>query len=133
MKALDTNILVRFLVKDDKTQAERVYRLFREAEENGEAFLVPAPVVLELLWVLESAYAVSRNDLLDALEQLLLLPVIEFDRQPAVRAFVSDARKSRCDLADLFIAHYATQTCSSDTLLTFDKKAARSPLFTLLA
>ena len=133
MKALDTNILVRFLVNDDKPQAEKVYRVFREAEKNRTVFFVPAPVVLELLWVLESAYAVSRNDLLDALEQLLLLPVIEFDCQPVIRAFVSDARRSRCDLSDLFIAHYSTMSGSSETVLTFDKKAARSPLFTMLA
>ncbi|RDD29235.1 VapC toxin family PIN domain ribonuclease, partial [Prosthecochloris sp. ZM] len=31
MRALDTNILVRFLTNDDATQAERVYRLFRQA------------------------------------------------------------------------------------------------------
>ncbi|NTW54957.1 MAG: type II toxin-antitoxin system VapC family toxin [Chlorobaculum sp.] len=132
MKALDTNILVRFLVNDDKLQAEKVYHLFREAESQKEVFLVPSPVVLELLWVLQSAYAVSRDEILDALEHLLLLPILEFDRQPAVRAFVSDARKNTCDLSDLFIAHSATLSGSSETVLTFDKKAARSPLFILL-
>jgi len=132
MKALDTNILVRFLVNDDKSQAERVYRLFRDAEKHREVFLVPSPVVLELLWVLQSAYAFSRNEILDALEQLLLLPILEFDRQDVVRTFVSDARKNNIDLSDLFIANFAIQSGNSETVLTFDKKAARSPLFTLL-
>jgi predicted nucleic-acid-binding protein len=35
MKALDTNILVRFLLNDDKVQADKVYRLFNEAEVHG--------------------------------------------------------------------------------------------------
>ena len=60
MKALDTKILVRFLTKDDGAQAESVYRLFKTAEKNKEVFFVPVLVALELLWVLGSAYGISR-------------------------------------------------------------------------
>ena len=132
MKALDTNILVRFLTKDDGAQAERVYRLFKTAEENKEVFFVPVLVVLELLWVLESAYDISQQDILDAFDELLLLPVLEFDAQDAVRACIADARRSKCDLSDLLIAHYAVLSGESDQVLTFDRKAAKSGIFHLL-
>ena len=52
MKALDTNVLVRFLVKDDEQQAKTVYRLFKQAESKAEAFFIPILVVLETVWVL---------------------------------------------------------------------------------
>ena len=42
MKALDTNVLVRFLVRDDEQQAMAVYRKFKEAETNKEDFFIPA-------------------------------------------------------------------------------------------
>ena len=45
MKALDTNVLVRFLVKDDEQQAKTVYRLFKQAESKAEAFFIPILVV----------------------------------------------------------------------------------------
>jgi predicted nucleic-acid-binding protein len=38
MKALDTNVLIRFLVKDDKQQAKAVYRIFKQSESNAEVF-----------------------------------------------------------------------------------------------
>ena len=54
MKALDTNILVRFVTKDDKAQADKVLSLFKEAENRGEEFWIPLVVVLEMIWVLEA-------------------------------------------------------------------------------
>jgi predicted nucleic-acid-binding protein len=34
MKAVDTNVLIRFLVKDDEQQAETIYRIFKQAESD---------------------------------------------------------------------------------------------------
>jgi predicted nucleic-acid-binding protein len=72
MKALDTNILVRFLVSDDERQSEAVYRLFRRAESEKMVFFVPFLVILETIWVLEAAYQISRADILDAINDILL-------------------------------------------------------------
>jgi len=132
MRALDTNILVRFLTNDDSGQAKRVYRLFREAEERREVFIVPVPVVLELFWVLESAYGIARQEILDAVDDLMQVPMLEFDAQDAMRACIADARRSRGDLSDLLIARYAVWACEADSVLTFDSKAARSGVFVLV-
>ncbi|WP_076789233.1 PIN domain-containing protein [Chlorobium sp. KB01] len=132
MKALDTNILVRFLVRDDKEQADKVYRLFKAAEDEKTVFYVTVPVLLELIWVLESVYAIKRRDLLDALSELLLLPILLFDSQASVRSFISDARHNNLDLSDLLIAFDAAVS-GCEQVLTFDKKAAKSSLFELLS
>ena len=71
MKALDTNILVRFLVKDDENQSESVYRLFKKAESEKDAFFVPLLVILETVWVLKAVYEISRPDILDAINDIL--------------------------------------------------------------
>ena len=132
MRALDTNILVRFLTNDDSGQAKLVYRLFRQAEESREIFIVPVPVVLELFWVLESAYGIARKEILDALDAMLQLPVLEFDARDAVCACLADARRNGGDLSDLLIARYAVSACEADSVLTFDRKAARSEVFVLV-
>jgi len=131
VKALDTNILVRFLVRDDQEQAERVYCLFKAAEADKTLFFVSVPVLLELIWVLDSVYGIARHDILNAIEELLLLPIVSFDGQPAVRRFIVEARNNNLDLSDLLIACDAALS-GCDKVLTFDKKAAKSELFTLL-
>ena len=52
MKALDTNILVRFLIQDDEPQSKTVFDLFSNAERQKESFFISTLVVLETIWVL---------------------------------------------------------------------------------
>ena len=131
MKALDTNVLVRFLVRDDERQALAVYRMFTLAEQNRDSILISTPVLLETIWVLESAYDIGRGEILDALDDLMLMPILEFESQPAVRRFIREARDSKFDLPDLLIACSA-HAAGCETVVTFDRRAARSHLFEML-
>jgi len=132
MKALDTNVLIRFLVMDDEKQARIVRDLFKRTETEQQRLFVPLPVALEMIWVLESVYNISRQHILDALQKLLLMPVLSFDAQEVLQHVIQSARNGSEDLADLLIAHAAAQSgCSS--ILTFDKKASGFQLFQLLA
>jgi predicted nucleic-acid-binding protein len=131
MKALDTNVLVRFLVKDDQQQSKAVYRKFKQTEVDKEVLFIPALVVLETVWVLESVYEVTRQEILDSLDLLLLMPILEFEAQSAIRSFVSSARENKTDLSDLLIAHSA-KVAGCECVITFDKTASNFELFELL-
>jgi predicted nucleic-acid-binding protein len=131
MKALDTNVLVRFLVRDDEQQAKAVYRKFKQTEANKEVLFIPVLVVLETVWVLESVYEVTRQEILDSIDQLLLMPVLEFEVQSAIRSFISSAQESKTDLSDLLIAHSA-KFAGCECVITFDRKASDLGLFELL-
>jgi predicted nucleic-acid-binding protein len=131
MKALDTNVLVRFLVRDDKRQAETIYRVFKKAESDREVFFVPLLVVLETVWVLESVYKILRQDILDSVNELILMPILKFETQPAILNFISSARETKMDLSDLLIAHSA-KFSGCECVLTFDKRASNFRLFELL-
>ena len=63
-------MLVRFLAQDDLSQAQKVKEWFLDGERKEEEFLVPIPVVLELIRVLDSVYEYEREEILDALEAL---------------------------------------------------------------
>jgi len=128
VKGLDTNIVVRLLVRDDERQAQRARRLLVHAEENKEALLVTNVVVLELLWVLRSTYSFSRTEVLDALELLADLPVIKLQSHDAVRQLVLSGRAGREDLADLLIG-LAGRRGGCESTFTFDRKLVRSELF----
>ena len=64
MKAIDTNIIVSLLV------------------------------ILEVVWVLESVYEIERGRIIDALRELLLMPVLRFEQHPAMQKFLQNAQKN---------------------------------------
>ena len=128
MKGIDTNVLIRFLVQDDQQQATVVHQLLSEVEQHKQTLLVSNLVLLETIWVLESVYQVKRNAIIDTIDELMTLPILEFDQQPMIRQFLDTARQSKIDLSDALIGHWARERgCTA--VLTFDKKAARSELF----
>ena len=131
MIGIDTNMLVRFLVGDDTRQANKVYKLFKKAEEEKTEFFVPSLVVLELIWVLESAYDIDRSNIIDTISQLVLMPIFQFENLSAIQKFVVEAQESKFDLSDLLIAQTADAN-GCETVFTFDKKASKYKLFDLL-
>ncbi len=131
MKALDTNILVCFLVSDDEAQTARVQKLFEKAEKSNACFFVSTLVVIELIWVLGSVYNCSRSEILNALESLSLMPILVFERLDLNHMLIEYGRSSNCELSDLLIGLVAEESGCSETL-TFDKKASRSGWFELM-
>ncbi|MCK4506579.1 MAG: type II toxin-antitoxin system VapC family toxin [Candidatus Aegiribacteria sp.] len=131
MKAVDTNVLIRFLVRDDEHQAKLVYERFRAAEAAREVLFIPLLVVLETIWVLESAYETKREEIVDSLSDLMQMPIFEFEALSAVQGMVISAQKTSTDLSDLLIGHSA-RFSGCDVILTFDKRASGNELFELL-
>lgn len=131
MKAIDTNILVRFLVGDDTKQATKVYKLFKETENNKEELYIPIIVLIEVIWVLESVYNSERNELINLLGELILMPIFKFENLNAIQQFIPEALSQKYDLSDLLIAQTA-YLHGCNTVITFDKKASKHKLFSLL-
>ena len=128
MIALDTNIIIRFLVKDDEKQARMVYSYFKRAEEQREVLFVSLLVVLEVVWVLESAYNMSRTDIINSFSSLRQMPILEFENDIVLEKFILSGEKCATDLSDLLIG-FSAQSSDCETVLTFDRKASKSPLF----
>jgi predicted nucleic-acid-binding protein len=128
VKALDTNVLVRFLVDDDRAQGRKVRQLLESAERSGERFHVCTALLLETIWVLSAVYELEREDVVDALTSLIGLPVLEFENHESVLELVRLARTDRTDLPDLLIGLCAT-AAGCETTLTFEKGLTRTGLF----
>jgi predicted nucleic-acid-binding protein len=131
MKSLDPNIVIRFLVNDDLKQGEAVKRLFLKAEKDNDIFFITTPVILEVLYVLDSVYNYSRKDILNALESMLSMSILIFENTDAIQKFISSAGKTKIELEDLLIG-VISKEAGCETTITIDKKAARSNLFELL-
>jgi predicted nucleic-acid-binding protein len=128
LKALDTNVIVRFLINDDKTQGRKTRRLFEDAERTGERYWISTPVLLETIWVLSAVYELAREDVLLALDSLVRIPILEFESHESVIELVRMGATSRTDLPDLLIG-LAGRAAGCDSTLTFEKGLAATGLF----
>jgi len=131
MKALDANILIRFLVKDDERQSKKVYILLKQAEEEKIEFYVPLLVLIEIIWVLESAYDISRDDIIESIGELLAMPILKFESQDIIRQSLNYSMRSKINLSDILIACSAKNS-GCERVVTFDKKVSKFKLFELL-
>lgn len=122
MRAIDTNVLVRFLVADDKRQAERARAAFAAGD-----ITIATTVMLESEWVLRSAYGFPPDQVADALRKLAGLPGVTLE-EPALIAQALDRMVGGMDFAD---ALHLGKASHCDAFLTFDRKliktAAKQP------
>lgn len=132
MQAIDTNVLVRLLVRDDQDQSTKVYRLLKTAEQKQKQVFVSHLVVLETAWVLKSNYHKSRDDIILALDSLIKLPVLFFENKETIESLIDTAKRSNFDLADIFIVEIARHHACK-CVWTFDKKASKHGFFQLLS
>ncbi len=75
MKLLDTNVVIRFLTKDDARKAARVRSLLLE---SGEELFLSDVALAEIVWVLESAYQLSHAEIAERLLPLVTSPRISY-------------------------------------------------------
>ena len=131
MTAIDTNVLIRFLVRDDVRQGEQVRRRLKLAESRRERLFIPLTVILETIWVLESAYDKTRTEILEALSALRQMAGFEFESDAVIDGLLKDGPNYKADLSDILIAR-AAESAGAEEGLTFDRQAAKLPFFSLL-
>jgi predicted nucleic-acid-binding protein len=128
MIGIDTNVLVRYLVKDDPAQFARAYRLIRREAASGEPVLVSLPVLLETEWVLRSRYQLPKAEVVAALSALLDTVDVAFEDEPGVETALHEWKDSTAGFADCLIgAHNRRLGCRATA--TFDGTAARLAAF----
>lgn len=116
MRAIDTNVIVRFLTADDPEQAQAARRVI----EAGEVFIGTA-VALETEWVLRSGYQFSSPEIAAALRGLGGLPGVTLE-EPAEVAQALEWMGEGMDFAD---ALHLARSGHCSTFLTFDRKLAK--------
>jgi predicted nucleic-acid-binding protein len=127
MPALDTNVLVRWLTRDDEAQYAVAGRKLAAARQQGQSLWVAPTVLLELEWVLRSRYRVGRVAMASTFDALLQVHELSFGEEVAVeRALWRFKRDDAPDFADCLHASLA-EGAGQGPLLTFDTRAATMP------
>jgi predicted nucleic-acid-binding protein len=124
MTALDTNVLVRYVVQDDSGQLAAAKRLIGRCVAEGQALFVPVTVSLELEWVLRVSFGYVKDDVLQALSNLLSAAELTFESERALEVALQLYREGSADFADCLHIALATEA-GEQPLWTFDKGAAK--------
>lgn len=128
MIGIDTNVLVRFLIRDDESQFEKARKLIRREVTAGRRVFVNQLVIMETEWVLRSRYAVPKAQIVETISGLLDSIEIRFEDEPSIEEALFMWKDSSADFADCLIgAKNRRQGCRSTA--TFDAKASQLPCF----
>ncbi|HWS63480.1 MAG TPA: type II toxin-antitoxin system VapC family toxin [Steroidobacteraceae bacterium] len=124
MLGVDTNVLVRYLIRDDQSQYEKARRLIEREVSKGEPVLVSMLVLLETEWVLRSRYELAKAEIVTAFSALLDTADLAFEDEPSVEHAVYSWKDSTADFADCLIeARNRRLGCRATA--TFDGRALK--------
>ena len=116
MTGVDTNVVLRYLLRDDPVQAARAAREL----ERDERFLIGSVVLCELVWVLETGYGFTRAEIGVALERILATAQFEIEGKDLALSALDDFRSSTADFSDCLVGRRNRAAGAAETV-TFDK------------
>jgi len=129
MLGIDTNVLVRFLVRDDQNQFEKARKLLKREVSNGRRVFINQLVLLEAEWVLRSRYGLAKMQMLETISGLLDAPDIQLEDEPAVEEALFIWRDANADFSDCLIGA-RNRRLGCRATVTFDTKASKLQGFT---
>jgi predicted nucleic-acid-binding protein len=124
MLGVDTNVLVRYLTRDDQTQYEKARRMIDREVIKGEPVLVSLLVLLETECVLRSRYEMAKADIVTAFSALLDTADLTFEDEPSVETAVYSWKDSAADFADCLI-EVRNRRLGCRATATFDVRALK--------
>jgi len=132
MAALDTNVLLRLLMRDDPARLASAQRLVQERVAAGETLFVSVTVALELEWVLRSRFELDKAAVLKLFSQLLSTLELQFEAAATIEWALKQYKAAATDFSDCLHAAMALRA-GEQPLWTFDRAAAKVDGAQLLA
>ncbi len=130
MIALDTNVLVRLVMKDDPKQLAQVRAVLSSLSAADPAW-IGIVVIQELVWVATSIYKANRAEVGLMLNRLLATNEIVLEQADVVRHALRIYRTTKVGFSDCLIFASAHAAGCTQTM-TFDLDAAKTAGMTLV-
>ena len=130
MIGLDTNVLVRYIMQDDPKQALKATKLVESLTATEPGFVTLVTMV-ELFWVLSSAFELSRGQIVEAFDGMIRAKQLVVEQRDQVVRALRAYGSSSADFADCLIERTAT-AAGCDKVMTFDVGASKQAGMTLI-
>lgn len=131
MIALDTNVLVRYIVRDDARQAAAATRLIESRCSVESPGIVSLIAFCELVLVLDRGYGYARKDIARVLRGILAAEELRVERSELAWQALNEYEKGKADLADYLIGLRGREE-KAEATYTLDRRAAGSSLFRIV-
>jgi len=122
---LDTNVLVRYLAKDDRSQSLIASQIINNLTPESPGFISQV-ALMETVWVLSRSYKMPRAAIAEVLDTLLHAGELVVEDAEISYLALATYRATKVDFADALIAHGGLLAGCQKTL-TFDQAAADVP------
>lgn len=132
MTGLDTNVLARFILRDDPDQATRADAFIRDACSAADPGWISLVVLCELTWVIGRGYRYPRESVARVLRELRAAPEIVMERADLVDEAIVRYTDGGPGFADHLIAQFHRDAGVTRTV-TFDRRASKLPGWELLS
>ncbi len=116
---VDTNVVLRFLLKDDKQQYQLVAPFFLQAEQGQIQLELLGEVIPELEYVLKKLYQVPRSEISQHLQQFLKNQRVKCDNKMIWLKTFALYEQTSIDPVDIFLYLKARQLQAR--VLSFDQ------------
>ena len=130
MIGLDTNVLVRYIMQDDRKQSAKATAIVESLDDTGGGYVTLVSIV-ELVWVLGSSYELTRAQVTMALDGILRTKQFTIERADQVLRALRVFKVDKSDFADCLIERTAASV-GCDKTVTFDVSASRYAGMTLI-
>ena len=125
MTGLDANVLVRYLVQDDRRQGRLAAKVIEGELTPDNKGLISSLVLCEVIWVLKRAYRQPKEKLTAVIRMILETDVFEVEnRECAWRAYY-DYDEGPADFSDYFLAE-VNRSRGAERTVTFDERALKN-------
>jgi predicted nucleic-acid-binding protein len=121
---IDTNILLRLLIRDEEAQHRACVNLLQQARKAGIALHVLPVALLEVVWVLERVYRYPRPRIREIMEAILNTPELKVEKEDVFRKALAAYESQSIKFADALMAHWGIDLGLA-TVYTFDEKDFR--------
>jgi predicted nucleic-acid-binding protein len=125
---LDTNVVVRYLTRDDEAQWQKALEIINQSE----SCFICNVVLCEIVWVLKGKpYKYSQAEIMRTLELMLQSPKFEFENKSIIYQAINLTKQEKADFADYLIG-VVNQHHGCMNTVTFDRKLKTAKKFEVL-
>ena len=121
---IDTSAVLRLLVKDDPAKARAVERVLKESKEKNIALYLLPVTILEIVWVMEKVYRLSRKGIRELVEAILNTPELMCPLEQVFRQALITYETQNIKFADAVMAYWGLNERLS-TVYTYDEKDSK--------
>lgn len=118
---IDTNILIRILVKDDDIKRKACEKLLEKAKRKEVILYILPVAIIEIVWVLEKYYKLDKNVIRELVEAILNTPELKCEMEGVFKEAIKSYEEKNIKFADAVMGYWGIERGFS-IVYTFDEK-----------